>query len=169
MTVNHLRTGTSQFLTLDHSRMDAFSPSPHAAFPSPIQKTSGQSRIRRQTTDGTRPQEGTVAFPQSAQDSFPKSATRLPNRNFEFDIGLLNLHLLLRVEEILGCAEAMWDYVLDYQEIHAPPRLPYLKGPPPRVLVHPRISKRPADEPMHGILMDLTRHDFDTLLSRFGL
>ena len=38
-----------------------------------------------------------------------------PNRKAEIDIRSLNLHLRARVIEILGCSEAMWDWVREFQ------------------------------------------------------
>ena len=40
----------------------------------------------------------------------------LPNRNAEVDIRSLNLHLRARAVEVLGCSEAMWDWVKEYQQ-----------------------------------------------------
>lgn len=39
----------------------------------------------------------------------------LPNKRAEIDIKNLNLHLRVRVVEILGCSEAMWDWVKVFQ------------------------------------------------------
>ncbi|KAJ3932321.1 MAG: hypothetical protein NXY57DRAFT_894439 [Lentinula lateritia] len=41
---------------------------------------------------------------------------RLPNTTMNIDLRSLNLHLALRVTEILACSETMWEWVLDYQE-----------------------------------------------------
>ena len=38
-----------------------------------------------------------------------------PNKNVEMDPRSLNLHLRVRVVEILGCSEAMWDWVREFQ------------------------------------------------------
>ncbi|KAF9644594.1 hypothetical protein BDM02DRAFT_3121636 [Thelephora ganbajun] len=39
----------------------------------------------------------------------------LPNKKAEIDIRSLNIHLRARVVEILGCSEAMWDWVREFQ------------------------------------------------------
>jgi len=39
----------------------------------------------------------------------------LPNQGAEIDVKSLNLHLRVRVVEILGCSEAMWDWVKEFQ------------------------------------------------------
>ncbi|TCD66604.1 hypothetical protein EIP91_001113 [Steccherinum ochraceum] len=175
ITADALRTGKSQFLTLDDSRLDAFSPSPRASFPSPMQKSPNMSRIRRQSTDALgRSEPGSPVSPTNDQVAFPslsdkRKTSRLPNPKFDFDVGLLNLHLLLRTEEILGCAEAMWDYVLDYQHLHDPMRTIRPTNTRPRSLVHPKMPRRPTADPMHGSLMALSRKEFDILLSRFNL
>ncbi|KAH8104809.1 hypothetical protein BXZ70DRAFT_618872 [Cristinia sonorae] len=176
VTAHALRTGSSVFLTLDDSRLDAFSPNPHAPFPAHHPKPPPRSKLRAQVTDsplsdellrlpGT--QDRPSAFPKLSQQS-QRKLSRLPNPKFEFDLGLLNLHLLLRVEEILGCAEAMWDFVLDYQQLHGPRRLSFTRPmTKPRQLVHTKISRLRAEESMHQTLLNLTRQGFDTLLSRF--
>ncbi|THH27875.1 hypothetical protein EUX98_g6306 [Antrodiella citrinella] len=117
------------------------------------------------------------ALPDSSQDNpiaFPKvsekrNLTRLPNPNFNFDVGLLNLHLSLRVEEILGCAEAMWDYIRDYQHLHSPRRGATRPSNPPFAVVHRNLPKYPVVQPMHNILLAMDRKEFDSLLSRFEL
>ena len=38
-----------------------------------------------------------------------------PNQGTEIDVRSLNLHLRVRVVEILGCSEAMWDWVREFQ------------------------------------------------------
>ena len=38
-----------------------------------------------------------------------------PNQGTEIDVRSLNLHLRVRVVEILGCSEAMWDWVKEFQ------------------------------------------------------
>lgn len=171
VTVEALATGKSQFLTLDVDRFDAFSPSPHAMFPSPLQRSPSTSRRRRQSSDAnghtsapTSPsRSGFIAFPKSPDG---RKASRLPNPRFDFDVGLLNLHLHLRVADILGCAESMWDYVLDYQQLH---RQRHPSSPVARGLAHPKMSRKRAADDMHKALMTLTRRGFDELLSRFEL
>ena len=39
----------------------------------------------------------------------------LPNKKAEVDVRSLNLHLRARVVEILGCSEAMWGWVKEFQ------------------------------------------------------
>lgn len=40
----------------------------------------------------------------------------LPNQRLKFDLQSLNLHLSMRITEILACAEAMWEWVCEYQD-----------------------------------------------------
>lgn len=40
---------------------------------------------------------------------------RLPNSNLNADIKTLNMHLCLRMMDILECSESMWEWVVQYQ------------------------------------------------------
>jgi len=102
---------------------------------------------------------------------------RLHIDSIKFDMRTLNLQLSLRVQEVLACSEAMWDFVLDYQKAHSPPAEP-AQNPKGRFSRQnsdagpfaPRPVK-PHSVPgsMEDMLMDLTRPKFDLLLSRFKL
>jgi len=51
----------------------------------------------------------------TAADKAHLSALLLSNKKAEIDVRSLNLHLRVRVVEILGCSEAMWDWVKEFQ------------------------------------------------------
>lgn len=51
----------------------------------------------------------------TAADRAQLNALHLSNKKAEIDIRSLNLHLRVRVLEILGCSEAMWDWVKEFQ------------------------------------------------------
>ena len=51
----------------------------------------------------------------TAADRAQLNALSLSNKKPEIDIRSLNLHLRVRVLEILGCSEAMWDWVREFQ------------------------------------------------------
>ena len=106
---------------------------------------------------------------------------RLPNKKMDFDVGSLNLHLALKVNEVIACSEAMWDYVLDYQKKHQPPppQPRYYHPPVPYATTLDHYSKRTplpqkstepdAEEPFHTALMQMTRAKFNIMLEWFEL
>ncbi|KAG2129146.1 hypothetical protein DEU56DRAFT_500407 [Suillus clintonianus] len=69
----------------------------------------------------------------------------LPNPALEVDLKYLNLHLALRVKEIVACAEAMWEWVSDFQ------------------------TRGGRKDGIYAKIMGLTRSQFDELLLRFEL
>ncbi|OJA12095.1 hypothetical protein AZE42_03447 [Rhizopogon vesiculosus] len=71
--------------------------------------------------------------------------TRLPNPALDVDLRSLNLHLALRVKEIVACAEAMWEWVEEFQR------------------------KRTREEGVYARILELTRAQFDELVLRFEL
>jgi hypothetical protein len=75
----------------------------------------------------------------------------MPNSTLEIDLRTLNLHLTLRVKEILTCAEAMWDWVVDFQ-LQA-----RMRG----------VEREPTE--MYSVISELTRAEFDDMLVRFDL
>lgn len=70
----------------------------------------------------------------------------LPNPALDVDLKFLNLHLALRVKEIVACAEAMWEWVREFQT---------------------RGTGR--KDGAYAKIMGLTRLQFDELLLRFEL
>ena len=91
----------------------------------------------------------------------------LPNKTINFDPRSLNLILALRVNEVLGCAEPMWDWVVDFQESVARDEQ---KAGSPRMSDHIALRpRRRRRHPKEDALMSLTRLDFDALMRRFEL
>lgn len=73
----------------------------------------------------------------------------LPNPALDVDLKFLNLHLTLRVKEIVACAEAMWEWVSEFQA----------RG----------VGRTNLTSGMNAKIMGLTRSQFDELLLRFEL
>ena len=76
-----------------------------------------------------------------------RSRVRPPNLAVDVDLRTLNLHLAVRVKEIVACAEAMWEWVCEFQ-------------------------MRGREREMGGVyakIMELKREGFDELLVRFEL
>ncbi|KAG1820723.1 hypothetical protein EV424DRAFT_881573 [Suillus variegatus] len=69
----------------------------------------------------------------------------LPNPALDVDLKFLNLHLALRVKEIVACAEAMWEWVSEFQR---------------------DVGRTDG---VYGKIIGLTRSQFDELLLRFEL
>jgi hypothetical protein len=92
----------------------------------------------------------------------------LPNQRLKFDLQSLNLHLSTRVTEILACAEAMWEWICEYQDTQRSPR-----GQQPHM--HKEQSHRNAQPERGGArrfsteLIGMSRAEFDVLLTRFEL
>ena len=93
----------------------------------------------------------------------------LPNQRLKFDLQSLNLHLSTRVTEILACAEAMWEWICEYQDTQRSPR-----GQQPHM--HKEHSQLRNAHPERGgthrfsaELIGMSRAEFDVLLTRFEL
>ncbi|KAF4577322.1 hypothetical protein EYR40_009319 [Pleurotus pulmonarius] len=138
VTVQSLMNAESKYISLDETRRSAYSPSSKSQFSSP----SRDSR-RDPSSAGTR----AAAMFSSMHHS------RLPNKTLNLDLRSLNLHLAIRTSEVLACAEAMWEWVLEYQSQEKKPQL---------------LSDSPKSVDVSA-LSDLAREDFDYLLSRFDM
>lgn len=73
----------------------------------------------------------------------------LPNPTLNVDVKFLNLHLALRVKEIVACAEAMWEWVSELQT--------------------GRTGRTNLTDEAYDKIMALTRYQFDELLLNFEL
>src|SRR6266702_38070 len=88
----------------------------------------------------------------------------LPNQRLKFDLQNLNLHLSMRIMEILACKEAMWEWVCEYQDTrrshHGQPQM--YKG---------NSQTRPSGDAdrFRTELVGMSRPEFDVLFTRFEL
>lgn len=113
---------------------------------------------------------GPTASSQVAGDDVDAASrlNTLPNQRLKFDLQSLNLHLSTRVTEILACAEAMWEWICDYQDTQRSPR-----GQPHMHKEHSQL--RNAHPDLGGThrfsteLIGMSRAEFDVLLTRFEL
>ncbi|KIJ64558.1 hypothetical protein HYDPIDRAFT_175509 [Hydnomerulius pinastri MD-312] len=151
VSIQDLLLGTTPYASLDDARFAAFSPAWKASLN--FGDAHGQTLLEE---GGEAP-----ASPRSVQSSSTVTATsptqytvplgtftpRLPNSTLEIDLRTLNLHLTLRVKEIIACAEAMWDWVVEYQA---------------------KTTREPK-EGVYAVISQLTRAEFDDLLVRFEL
>ena len=85
--------------------------------------------------------------PYTPFDAETPTSTRphLPNPALNVDLRSLNLHLALRVKEIVACAVTMWEWVCEFQK---------------RQEIH---------DGEHARILELTRPQFDELVLRFEL
>jgi hypothetical protein len=105
-----------------------------------------------------------------------------------FDPHSLNLHLALQTNEVLGCAEAMWGWVLAYQAREKERekgvevvghgkrmRMPSIsvgegkERDKPRTIMPLRVQADGMTEETRATLIELTRAEFDGLLTQFDL
>jgi len=94
----------------------------------------------------------------------------LPNQHLRFDLQSLNLHLSARITEILACAEAMWEWVCEYQDAQRAAH-----GQQPHL--HKEHSQLRSAHPGEGggthrfstELVGTSRAELDVLLTRFEL
>lgn len=92
-------------------------------------------------------------------DLAAKRMSRLPTTTtLNVDLKSLNLHLALRVKEIIACSESMWEWVEQFQRESAATSMPNLNA----------LSNWSLDMTRCAIL-EMTREDFDLLLNNFTL
>ncbi|KAF7365119.1 Methyltransf-25 domain-containing protein [Mycena venus] len=161
----------SRYIVLDEARRSAYSPATRSSFPamSPVLRSiSGLPGIDAEGGDGHQhPPPKLLPIYRS-----PEGQNRLPNNTFNIDIRTLNMHLALRVAEIVACTESMWEWVVSYQassRVPGRPRAGSLASELPprasRVVVRPD----PATDAFKTAVLELNREDFDALLVRFEL
>jgi hypothetical protein len=94
----------------------------------------------------------------------------LPNQRLKFDLQSLNLHLSTRVTEILACAEAMWEWICEYQDTrrsHRGQQLHMHKEHSQLRNAHP--GERGGVHRFSTELIGMSRAELDVLLTRFEL
>ena len=99
-------------------------------------------------------------------------SSTLPNQNIAFDIRTLNLHLKARVEEVLACTEAMWEWITEYQtQERARPRQYTKNGILMDAHAHmPHSARQNGDDVrVWDMIATMTRADFETRLSWFDM
>ncbi|CAK5284078.1 unnamed protein product [Mycena citricolor] len=102
---------------------------------------------------------------------------RLPNSTLNIDVQSLNMHLGLRMAEVLACSESMWEWILSYQvgvrrdRAAGRPRTGSLASEigGRRSSRLPLVVSDPETAAFKNDVLDLTREDFDALLVRFEM
>ena len=193
VTLAQLTTGTHRYVMLDATRMSAFSPSAKASFPSPmlagpVRRRRHRSRSfseywsSRSSTSPPNPHPHRSAFDALAGivtdrphggDGKPvpdDMQSRLPNTEVQFDVRSLNMHLALRVREVVACAESMWGYVLDRQaELRAREYGEMGYAQAHRARADSKSSVKSQLQQFDEEIVGMTRPDFDLLLDYFQM
>ncbi|KAJ7069768.1 hypothetical protein C8F01DRAFT_1113905 [Mycena amicta] len=161
----------SRYISLDDSRMNAFSPSARSSFPalSPVRPPSGLPVVDL-------PEASSVGGHQVNRVPAPGNRNRLPNQTLNIDMRSLNIHLALRTAEVIACSESMWEWVQSYQKNAVAQRAggraragSLASEMTPR---SSRLAFLPTDPEVDAFkrsVLELTREDFDALLVKFDL
>ncbi|CDO68248.1 hypothetical protein BN946_scf184842.g11 [Trametes cinnabarina] len=149
------------FVTLDTSRYNGISPAA-------LRRSTLPPTPRPTRSDHTLEVRASSATTDKALGQSPLHGMNpLPNKTVNFDPRGLNLILALRVQEVVACAEPMWDWVVDFQEtILRSARRQGAAQPSDHLAFSTSRRRR---HPKQDALMALTREQFDELLWRFEL
>ncbi|KAJ4491492.1 hypothetical protein C8J55DRAFT_504342 [Lentinula edodes] len=188
----------SPYVIYDGSRLSALSPSTRASILSSSIKQPTSSSLAPSTASartGSMKEEDSAAADRSYSEIDPPRGThdmfsprphnpdhdvrfRLPNTTMNIDLRSLNLHLALRVTEILACSETMWEWVLDYQEQARNKKNIQEKKTRARSRSIGPIRPPSRDQPsepessearLKTALTELTRETYEDMLRRFYL
>ncbi|OCH90906.1 hypothetical protein OBBRIDRAFT_834627 [Obba rivulosa] len=168
----HLIENTCDYVKVDINRIDALSPMFRASISTPP-IISPDAFSSNQSYFDLRPRGSPAHALPDPLNLAGASMNRLPNSTVNFDVRSLNMHLSLRIQEVLACAEAMWDFVIDYQKSRreglASRGSPPIDRRQPRASsdVQPPSSISLAESGLDEALMAITRANFDHLLQRF--
>jgi hypothetical protein len=179
LSVRDLLQGSSPYVLLDGARMSVYSPSRKASFTSSVSPSTALAAAAVVTAATNESATMGVYAGEKSGGAKGSMTQRLPNPTMNFDLRTLKLHLAVRSTEVLACAEAMWEWVLEYQRLRqerlqrlrARARSGSVDGLRARVQglgsIGPgSIPQVPADSVLDAIA-ELTRADFDGLLSKF--
>ncbi|EMD40112.1 hypothetical protein CERSUDRAFT_81393 [Gelatoporia subvermispora B] len=177
----HLIEETCDYVKVDINRIDALSPmfraslsTPPIASPDMFGSSQSYFDERPSTSASQQYLDGPFSVPPiDLLNIANANMNRLPNPTVNFDVRSLNMHLSLRTQEVLACAEAMWDFVIDYQKTKRASTSnrssPLIDRRLPRASsdVQPPSPISVTDSGLHEVLIAITRTDFDSLLQRF--
>lgn len=171
------RPDQSGYIVLDSNRVSVPLRSPHAGSsaqlhshltPSVLSSSTSvpdASPLISSSADSSQAHQSTFTGPQINGNAHQ---LKLTEQALQLNLRTLNLHLSLRVREVLACAEAMWDFVIDYQRQKSP-RTSSTAYRPSR-FAHSSLSLSGGEyDAIHTALMNMTRYEFDELLMRFEL
>ncbi|KAJ3992686.1 hypothetical protein F5050DRAFT_1579119 [Lentinula boryana] len=178
----------SPYIIYDGSRLSALSPSARASIlfskeqsissSSSLSTISAQLEARKEestaSADADYAADSEIDTPRGTYEIF-----RLPNTTMNIDLRSLNLHLALRVTEILACSETMWEWVLEHQEqarnrkhsqeSKARSRSQSIGSAHPSSRNNQQSVPESSDDRLKAVLAELTREEYDDMLRRFYL
>ena len=172
VTVPQLIAGSAKYVTMDMTRYTAHAPR------SLFQPNQYQQVSLPTTAHGTtkaKHSSRAVATDDFAGGEATSHPDKLPITAVKFDARTLNLHLSLRVWEVLACAEAMWDFVEACQEracLSQPQdgRAPSMTSGSDGASSKPsRPAHHATRNPKRKEVLALRRSEFDAMLRRFKL
>jgi hypothetical protein len=154
---SHLLSGATNASTATQSNFPSISPlvSPDTLLPEGDPESTTPTRYSHTAGDDTE----TASW-----------LNTLPNQRLKFDLQSLNLHLSIRITEILACAEAMWDWVCEFQSLQQPHR-----GQQPHMhrdysmIRNVHSGGKAGTHRFRNELIGLSRAEFDVLLTRLEL
>ncbi|EKM51913.1 uncharacterized protein PHACADRAFT_262325 [Phanerochaete carnosa HHB-10118-sp] len=123
-------------------------------------------------SDSDSTSEKNSSLPSRPSAPLPPVHELVPLAGLTFDHRSLNMHLHLRVKEVLSCAEAMWQFVLDYQERNldgARPRSAQGQGQGQGQGQRRGRMRLRKNREFHEDLVQLHRREFDAMLTRYRL
>ncbi|THV00856.1 hypothetical protein K435DRAFT_854375 [Dendrothele bispora CBS 962.96] len=163
LSMQNLIHGQSSYVSLDETRTSAFSPSRRTSFKS-TRKGSNASM-----TDSAFGRADVETSPETKSKlERPLVPLRLPNRNLNVDVRSLNLHLGVRVGDVLGCTESMWEWVLEYQKrIHSQKKATSRARSRSIDFVPPSRPQLSSEQRLKNAILNLTREEYDDLVKRF--
>ncbi|KAH9936658.1 uncharacterized protein B0H18DRAFT_1114020 [Fomitopsis serialis] len=166
VSVPQLVSGAAKYLSADMARYTAYAP--RSLFqPNKFQQKGPAPPLPKGAKGGDSQNGG------DAKETWGEE--RLPITAVKCDTRTLNLHLSVRVQEVLACAEAMWDFVEAYQE-RAGVDLTWGKassmtssstGSDASNMAPRRPVQKTTRNPKWKQLLGLQRSHFDALLMRF--
>lgn len=174
------RTDQSEYVVLDSSRTSVSLLSPHSGLHAYAHVHSMVSSFSAPLPNSSSTVVSGSASSPHAHVSKPTSAPqangnvhlqlKLTEQTLQFNLKTLNLHLSLRVREVLACAEAMWDFVVDYQrqQTDTSASAPAARVPSQFARSTSSLAESEYDS-VHVALMNMMREEFDELLTRFEL
>lgn len=182
LSIRGLIQGSSPYVSLDDTRISAFSPSSKMTFtipknPAHLNGSPDGEGVKTPTGEGLPPSQnpGGMAIARAAALSARKN--RLPNTTIRLDLRTLNLHLGLRVAEVMGCSESMWEWIQDVQRERREERA--AKAQRARsgsgsinVLANARargMSVSSATSSFRKQIYEMSREEFDGLLFNFEM
>lgn len=85
--------------------------------------------------------------------SVHSSRCHSPEKDLKFDLRCLPMHLHVKVQDVLGCAEEMWEWVVEYQ----------------RRLASATTTASCVARLYHELLVNMSKAEFDECVARFEL